>query len=112
MKSLTPAVLWPMSLPRLTRPMTEEFPRRNCGIFSIVTVVMEMSFNALWAVLDTRGTGQVDFLECCAFFSDCQDEYDEARRNNPTNRKSVRQSLAISLTAKFQEVSKAMEPFP
>mmetsp|Transcript_7785 Transcript_7785/g.21708 ORF Transcript_7785/g.21708 Transcript_7785/m.21708 type:complete len:84 (-) Transcript_7785:7-258(-) len=42
-----------------------------------------------------------DFLEFCAFLSDCQDEHDEACRKNPTNPSSVRKSLAVSMTVEM-----------
>lgn len=56
----------------------------------------ESDFEALWAVLDADKSGTVDFLEFCAFMSQCHEDYNAARmdRGSIAERASIRFSVA------------------
>ena len=41
--------------------------------------INESDFNSLWAVIDADDSGNVEFLEFCAFLAGCHDEYETAK---------------------------------
>ena len=65
--------------------------------------ITQRDFKAMWAALDTTGTGTVVFLEFCAFFTNCHDEYDKARKGTP-NRASMRASLVSTVEAQMKQL--------
>jgi len=63
--------------------------------------INKSDFEALWNAMDLDESGDVNFLEYCAFMANCHDEYDSARNNSKVISARASQMISSSIASKI-----------